>query len=101
MDQKVESLVRTGRFKDALAHIASLPIAVRRTPEWQLTEGELLVDTGDIEGGFAAVSRFVDRAADSAQHVRALRVLGQVAFYRGDAKESERQLRKAYEVARR
>src|SRR4051812_5019900 len=100
MDSNVDSLVRAGRFKEALAYINALPFAVRRMPEWQIAESELLVDTGDIEGGFTAASRLVERAADVSQKIRALRVLGEVAFYRGNAKESERQLRNAYELAR-
>jgi putative nucleotidyltransferase with HDIG domain len=99
MDQNTQTLVRAGRFREALGDVNSLPMAVRRTPEVQIVESELLVETGDIESGFTSASKVLDRASDVGHKARALRVMCQVDFYRGKAEESRRAIKKAIDIA--
>src|SRR4051812_33473397 len=87
MDQQITQFVRTGRFKDALIALDHLPTATRRSPELLLAEGELLVETGNLTEGLSIAQRALARVVDPAHKAVAYRLSGQIAFYRGDAKE--------------
>jgi DNA-binding NtrC family response regulator len=100
MDQDISLLVRSGQFKQALSFVTHLPVSDRRSPEWQLTEAELLVDTGEIDTAMTMASKIVDRLQDPTLKTRALKVIGQVAFYRGDPETSNDSLGQACEIAR-
>src|SRR4051812_42897361 len=99
MDQDIHRLVRMGRFRDALSSIGNAPLAIRRSPEYQVAEAELLVDTGDLQTASTLAVKTLERAPDTSIRTRALRVLGQIAFYEGNANSSREYLRKAYELA--
>jgi DNA-binding NtrC family response regulator/tetratricopeptide (TPR) repeat protein len=99
MDVTLDNLVREGRFKAALDHVRVLPAEYRRRTDVALTEAELLVDTGEIEKGFAAADRLGNREMELSHQIIALRVMGKATFYQGDVRESRALLTKARELA--
>jgi DNA-binding NtrC family response regulator/tetratricopeptide (TPR) repeat protein len=91
--------IRTGHFREALNAVQGLPSDVRRAPSLALTEAELLVETGELDRGLALATRAYSSTADAESKTMALRIMGQVAFYQGDAEESKNRLRQAKELA--
>src|SRR5258708_25224138 len=91
--------ISAGRFRDALNALQGLPSDVRRAPSLMLTEAELLVETGDLDRGVALAARARSGTSDVEPRIIALRIIGQVACYRGDAEESKQRLRQAAELA--
>jgi DNA-binding NtrC family response regulator len=85
-----------GRFKEALAQFALLSADARRSAEGIALESELLVETGDLYGGQALARRVSSQEhVDPLTRAAALKVLGQAAFYRGDADHSLKYLLEA------
>jgi DNA-binding NtrC family response regulator/tetratricopeptide (TPR) repeat protein len=99
MDQEIKTLARTGQFKEALAAMGYLPVATRRLTEWQIAEAELLVDVGQLDSAVSIVTKALDRSVEGALRVRALKILGQIAFYQGRVDQSRESLKKALEIA--
>src|SRR4030095_3444787 len=99
MDKDIQTLVRVGRFREALTSVNALPIAVRRSPETQIAEAELLVEMGDLLAGVSLARKVLNPSLRVAQKARALRVRCQIAFYRGEAEASKAAIKRAGDIA--
>src|SRR6266545_4425787 len=95
----LRELTDAGRFREALVALASIPLDLRRSPKVAAIESELLVETGDLSSGTRLATRVSSSGIDPTAQSIALRVLGQAAFYRGDAADSLRYLQQARDLS--
>src|SRR3954470_608061 len=92
-------LLQQGRFRETYDLIQALPPDVRRRPDIGVTEAEVMVETGALSSGLEMATKIFETTSSPELRAIALRIMGQVAFYQGDADESRTRLRQSRDLA--
>ena len=97
--ENIVALLRQGQFSEASDLIRTLPVEMRRQPDLSVIEAEVLIETGDLTKGLQLATQVFETVPEGELRALTLRMMGQVAFYRGDADGSRASLRQARDLA--